>query len=255
MNRLILFFSVTVLLLSACAKPQQLESTVVLRGNDKMTGVLPVESSVEMKLAQGDTVNISVWGQENLSKSVKIDPDGNIYFPLAGKIKAAGLNTEQLAAQITILLQRYYIDPVVTVIPEELAGQGYYVLGEVGKPGKFIIQAQTAIMEAVAEAGGPSKDAADRVILLRRQTDKLHIYSLPFTYGNEIGQNNLASINTVLQPRDILYVPPSHIADAERFMSRLSTILTPLLDLERGILYWPQLVDALKGSSSEVLVR
>lgn len=242
------------LLLSSCAEPRYKEDSIVLGGQGRTAGTVPAASPADIALAPGDTVAVSVWGQNDLSKNVTLDAAGYIHFPLAGKIKATGLSAEQLAVQLTTQLRRYYTEPLVTVMPTELAGQNYYVLGEVGKPGKFIIRTQAAVVEAVAEAGGPGKDAADMVILLRRQGDRLFLYSIPLAYRG-VGEHQLDSMTMVLQPRDILYVPPSHIADVERFMQRLSTIMSPLLELERGILYWPELVRALEGTSSDVLVR
>lgn len=48
---------------------------------------------------------------------------------------------------------------------------------------------------------------------------------------------------------DILYMPPSKIANIENFMTRINNIISPILSIERGIIFWPQLVEALEGGS------
>lgn len=105
-------------------------------------------------------------GQDELAKEVTLDSSGNIYFPFIGTLKASGLTIEQLQATITKKLSLYFVAPEVTITPENLAGQQYYILGEVNDPGRFIIQAQTTVLEAVASAGGPTKDGDESVILL-----------------------------------------------------------------------------------------
>ncbi|OQX17846.1 MAG: hypothetical protein BWK76_09320 [Desulfobulbaceae bacterium A2] len=242
------------LLLCSCAEPQLTESSLSTAGQDSPTVHSLAASSGAISLAPGDSVTISVWGQGELSKNVMLDSTGYIRYPLVGEIKAEGLTIAQLEGQLTSSLRRYYTDPLVTVMAAELAGQSYYILGEIHQPGKVNIKSQTTIAEAVAAAGGLGKDAGETAILLRKQPDRLLIYSIPLKYRS-LNDNHLASITTVLRSRDILYVPPSTIADVEKYMLRLSGILTPLLDLERGIMYWPQLIDAIKGTSSDVLVK
>ena len=166
-------------------------------------------------------------GQDELAKEVTLDSSGNIYFPFIGTLKASGLTIEQLQATITKKISLYFVAPEVTITPENLAGQQYYILGEVNDPGRFIIQAQTTVLEAVASAGGPTKDGDESVILLRKKEDKLLIVGIPLRV-NHLTENNIPSVTMQVRANDIIYLAPSTIANVENFMIRLNNILTPL---------------------------
>ena len=208
---------------------------------------------IDTQLAAGDVLMITVWNQPLLTKEVTLDATGHIYYPFIGKVKSAGLTIEQLQTELKQKLSSYYNDPELTIAPVNLAGQHYYVLGEVDKPGKFIITAHTTVIEAVSSAGGPNDDAGKTILLLHKQEDRLLISSLPFEYSN-MTENNIASLTMQVRANDILYLPPSNIANIEKFMLRLNNILSPLLSLERGILFWPELINVIDGSSEQQLI-
>jgi polysaccharide export outer membrane protein len=208
----------------------------------------------ELRLAAGDALNIEVWGQDTLTRQVTVDPSGAIHYPLVGSIQAEGMTVEELQAALTKKLARYYHNPLVTVMPQDLAGQCYYVLGDVNSPGKFVLKAKTAVIEAAAAAGGPTQSAGEHIILLRKTENKLQIVSIPLQFKNLSGKH-ASALAMQVQARDILYLPPSRISDVESFMRSLDTILNPLLSIERGVMYWPVFKEALKGSSGEVLVQ
>ena len=212
------------------------------------------DSPKELRLAAGDSLNIEVWGQDNLTRQVTVDPVGAIHYPLIGTVQAAGLTVDELQAELTKKLTRHYRNPLVTVMPQDLAGQCYYVLGDVNSPGKFVLKAKTAVIEAAAAAGGPTQNAGDYIILLRKRENKLQIISIPLQFQH-LNEQHAASVAMQVQASDILYLPPSKISDVEAFMRSLDTILNPLLSIERGIMYWPVFKEALKGSSGEVLVQ
>ena len=208
----------------------------------------------ELRLAAGDSLNIEVWGQDTLTRQVTVDPVGAIHYPLIGSVQAAGRTVDELQAALTKKLALYYKNPRVTVMPQDLAGQCYYVLGDVNSPGKFVLKAKTAVIEAAAAAGGPTENAGDYIILLRKTENKLQIISIPLEFKN-LNEKHAAAVAMQVQASDILYLPPSKISDVEAFMRSLDTILNPLLSIERGVMYWPVFKEALKGSSGEVLVQ
>lgn len=207
----------------------------------------------EIKLAAGDVLMISVWGQDALTKEVTLDATGNIYYPFIGKIKAAGQTIEEVQAEMKEKLSRYYTTPDLTITPQNLAGQQYYVLGEVNEPGKFAIKAQTTVFEAVSSAGGPNEDSGEFAILLRKIENNLMIISMSLRY-NDITENNISSMTMQVRSGDVLYLAPSKIANVEKFMTRLNNILNPLLAIERGIIFWPELLNAIEGTSEETLI-
>ena len=204
----------------------------------------------EIKLTPGDVLMISVWGQDALTKEVTLDSTGNIYYPFIGKIKASGQTIAEVQAEMKEKLSLYYNTPELTIIPQNLAGQQYYVLGEVSKPGNFRIKSQLNIISAISSAGGLNKNAGETVLLLRKQKDNLLVAGIPVQY-TDVTEENILSMTMTIRAGDILYMPPSRVANIENFMTRLNSILAPILSIERAIIFWPQLVDALEGASEE----
>ena len=207
----------------------------------------------ELYLAAGDILSIEVWGQADLTKQVTIDATGAVYYPFIGKIQAAGQTVEQLQTTLTTRLSNFYVEPQLSIIPFKLTGRQYFVLGEVNQPGKFTLQAPMTVLEVLAAAGGPDQDAGKYVVLLRKKQDTLKLYSIPVKF-EDLTDQHLYSMTMRVEANDVLYLPPSNFAATERFMKRLDSILNPILAIERGILYWPSLIDAIEGSSGDVLI-
>ncbi len=253
-NYLLFVFVIFSFLCISCSKQEpSTENHTIPYSDTAEDRSFVAELPADTTLAAGDTLMVSVWNQEALTKEVTLDATGNIYYPFIGKIKASGLTIEQLQAEMEQQLSYYYNDPKLTVAPKNLAGQQYYVLGEVSKPGKFIIKAHTTVLEAVSSAGGPNKDAGKTILLLHKQKDSLLITSMPLQYSN-MKESHLSAVTMQVRADDILYLAPSKIANLEKFMIRLNNILNPLLALERGILYWPELVKAIDGSSNQQIL-
>ena len=258
LNNIILCLLLPFLLLS-CAKsnPEMTVNTYPLpQANieaDKDQANI-ISDSNEIRLAAGDSLTVQVWGQDDLNQEITLDSTGSLYFPFVGKISASGMTIPQLQEVLINKLSIYYVDPVVTVNPEKLSGQKYYVLGEVGNPGEYVISSKKLVLNAVAAAGGATVDAGKILILLRKLQHKVIVMGIPLEY-QDIEGNNLPSLTTRVRVGDILYLPPSGIADKQRFMNRISDIVAPILDIERGVLLWPALIDAIEGNSTQVLVN
>jgi len=237
------------ILLFSCTDPQLTEKHFQIDPpSDSLLSASVI--SEDTPLAAGDKLSVEVWGHDDLGKELVIDATGFIYYPFIGKEKASGYTIEQLQTLITDKLSRYYVEPKVTITPGVLASQHYFVLGEVNSPGKQNLTAPTSVLEVVASAGGPTGDAGDSVILLRKTKSKLLILSLPIRY-KDFTANNLQSATTLVKAHDILFLAPSTIADVETFMRRLDSILSPILSLERGIIFWPELIKAMNGTEAQ----
>ena len=91
-------------------------------------------------LRPGDTIDIVVVGDQDLSRAVTIKPEGTIDLPLVGEVTAAGKTTSQLAADLTKRYSRYLVAPSITVAVREFRVDRIYVLGQVNRPGEFQIR-------------------------------------------------------------------------------------------------------------------
>lgn len=93
--------------------------------------------SKEFLLGPEDVLEVSVWRNQDLSRTVVVRPDGRISLPLIGDIQASGLNASQVAAKIAAKLAEFKENPNVSVSLKEVNSYFIFVLGEVHRPGKY----------------------------------------------------------------------------------------------------------------------
>ena len=168
---------------------------------------LAVES---YKLNPGDVLQIAVWKEEGLQQQVLVLPDGDISFPLAGHIKAAGLSPEQLQNVLQTRLKNFFADPVITVTVVQVSGNKIYVIGQVRGPGEFPANRPVDVMQALSLAGGLTTFAAEGDIKVLRRDPNGKQRALAFDY-KEVSKGNRLDTNVVLQPGDVVVVPTSGI--------------------------------------------
>lgn len=125
------------------------------------------------RINSGDTLEIYVWGEERLQRTVNVLPDGTVAFPLVGQIRAQGMLPQQLEAQIRAGLRDQYRGEVpqvtVSVAP---TGLQFSVMGRVRAPGSFQPGRYVNVLEALSLAGGPNEFAdLDNVVIIRKAGD------------------------------------------------------------------------------------
>ena len=153
----------------------------------------------------GDLLSISVWKEPDLQKQTLVRPDGSFSFPLVGEVDAKGKTVADLNKTLSQRLTKFISDPVVTVSIQEIKGNKIYVIGQVNRPGEFIMNPTVDVMQALSMAGGTTPFAAlgDIVILRRTSTGKL---ALPFRY-NDLVKGKRLDQNIDLQSGDVVVVP------------------------------------------------
>ena len=159
----------------------------------------------EYLLNPGDQIFIEVWNEPDMQRNVIILPDGNVSFPLAGQIKAAGLNLQELQDSITEGLQQYINSPVVTVSMTEMAGNTVYVIGEVTAPGAFVMNRPMTALQALSLSGGFTAFADRKRIKIIRKSQGVD-QVLRVNYSELSNGDGLESIYA-LQSGDVLVVP------------------------------------------------
>ena len=202
----------------------------------------------EFALGVGDSLDISVWRNDDMKISTKINPSGKFMFPLIGEVQAAGKDLSAVRDDMTVRLSKYLVDPQVFISVSAIQSRKVLVLGEVHTPGVLTLDNDLTILDAVGKAGGWTTDAkTSNVLLVRNESGKAKVRS--FDIDAVLAGGSYAD-NQTLRTNDIVYVPTKKIADISRFMSYLGNILGPVVMLEGGIVLWPQMLDALKGKSS-----
>ncbi len=171
------------------------------------SSMLPTDASAKeaFYLGSGDVLHISVWKDEALTREAIVRPDGRISFPLAGEVSAAGRTIHEVQQELTQKLEPYVPDSPVTVMLSQLRSARIYVVGKVNKPGMFLLEAKTNVMQAIALAGGLTRFAdKDDICVLRQGPDGQQ--AIPFDYGEVVRAEGLEA-NIQLQSGDTVVVP------------------------------------------------
>ncbi len=220
-------------------------------GTGSISDPNPNETRVEhfhFILGPMDVISINVWRNDDLKRTLTIDPSGNIQYPLIGEIKASGLTIAELKEQMTASLSRYIVDPQLDIMVSNAVNLKIHILGEVNAPGTFQWQAGMRAWEGIAKAGGFNRDADRKNILLIRSENGRAVMK---TFDMKVGRRgNDPGPIAYLKNNDIVYVLPTTIADVQRFMNRLTSILSPVINIESGIVLYPQVKDVLRGKET-----
>lgn len=152
-----------------------------------------------------DVVDISVWKEPDLSRTVPVRPDGKISLPLLNDIQAAGLTPGQLGAQIASNLTKYVTNPQVTVIISQINSQRIYILGEVTRAGSYTLLPDMTVLQALSDAGGLTAFANSKKIYVLRQ-DNGKQQKIPFNYKDVISGKDSGQ-NIALRAGDTIIVP------------------------------------------------
>jgi polysaccharide export outer membrane protein len=131
---------------------------------------LPHADVTELRLGPGDLLEIKVFGQSELSDTLRVGNNGEITMPLAGAMKVAGETVEEAQKQIErrLLSGGFLRDPHVNILVKEFASQGISVLGEVARPGIYPLLGPRTLFDAIAAAGGTTNRAGRTVVITHR---------------------------------------------------------------------------------------
>jgi polysaccharide biosynthesis/export protein len=163
----------------------------------------PAWNEQEYRLGAGDKLRIEVYGQQQLSQSLQVRPDGKITLPLIGDMHATGRTSIELRDTLTSALKEYVNNPVVTVIVQEATSAQIFVIGEVTSPGTQVLTGPMTVLQALAQAGG-FKEFADKgdIRILRRIGATTH--TIDFDYKAAVKGKTEPFY---LQPGDTVVVP------------------------------------------------
>lgn len=163
----------------------------------------------EYRIGVGDTLQINVWRNPELSLAVPVRPDGKISMPLIGDLPAADLTAVQLSENIVKSLNAYIRNPQVTVIvanPRSIDFQRRVrITGAVSKPQSIPYREGMTVLDLVLMAGGPNDFAsANKAKLYRKIDGVVKVYSIKL---DDLINDGKIDTNYLLQPSDIVTVP------------------------------------------------
>ncbi|MBL4743657.1 MAG: polysaccharide biosynthesis/export family protein [Cycloclasticus sp.] len=151
-------------------------------------------------LNPGDILDVSVWKETTLVKTVIVLPDGMISFPLAGEILAEGKSVTELQLALKKKLTEFLSDPLVTIVVSSVSGNTVHVLGKISNPGSFVMNRRFNVMQALSMAGGLSPYAEENNISVIRGDKVIHVRYADIKGGD-------VSSNIKLKSGDVIVVP------------------------------------------------
>jgi polysaccharide export outer membrane protein len=171
--------------------------------------VTNLPTAAEYVIGPGDVLDIFVWHNNDLTRSIPVRPDGRISMPLVGDTLVVGKTPAGLAAELQDKLKPYIIDPLVTVIPTQFVGlftRQVRVIGEAAQPRALPYRSSMTVLDVMIEVGGLTRYAdGDRAVLVRQaaggtqQSYRVRLDSL--IKDGDITQN------VDIQPGDVLIIP------------------------------------------------
>ena len=178
------------------------------------TGVSNVSQDTEKKttfvedeyiIGPTDVLEIHVWREPDLSRTIPVRPDGKITLPLLNDVQASGLTPLELKAGIEKRLAEFVESPTVSVAVQEIHSKSIYVLGQVLSPGGYPLQQDLTVLQALSLAGGLAEWAdKGNIVILRKENGKQS--RIKFDYKN-VSKGKHLEKNIVLQPGDTIIVP------------------------------------------------
>lgn len=165
-------------------------------------------------LSPGDTIEVSVLEDPGLNRQVLIRPDGRVSLPLAGTLEVAGRSPEAVQTQIRNALARDFVSPpTVTVSLVRLSDEEQavdqadvvtiYMVGEINAPGRYDLESEIDILQAIAQAGGPGIFAARDRIQIRRAGEQM----VEFFDYEAVEDGLVPSEAIMLRDGDVVVVP------------------------------------------------
>jgi polysaccharide biosynthesis/export protein len=188
-------------------RQRSLQLTVLLAAFSGVWPSVQAQSLVQpdYTLNPGDNLDVDVYKEIELTKTVVVRPDGKFSFPLAGDITAIGRTVVQVQAELTQRLTKYIPEPVVTVAVKTLDGCKIYVIGQVQHPGAIVMNPRINVLQALSMAGGMTPFAATNDVMVLRGNGN-NQKSMTFRYGDVSRGKNLNQ-NVMLEAGDVVVVP------------------------------------------------
>lgn len=156
-------------------------------------------------VGDSDVLHVNVWKEPEVSQTVVVRTDGNISLPLINEVRVSGLTPLQIQELVAEKLKNFLNNPQVTVTVAEIHSKRAFITGEVTRPGTYSLNADTTVLQLIAQAGGFTPFAKkDDIVVLRTEQGKQA--RLKFKY-KEVVQGKKTEQNIALHPGDTVVVP------------------------------------------------
>lgn len=206
-----LFVVSAALLLGACASATKNDVSIQnqLNQQDVLAGIETIRASASYTLQPGDLIEIQVFKEDDMTRTLRINGNGSVTFPLVGNVKLAGSTLEEAESNLANRLTAYLRNPQVSMLVKEYGNKSVYVLGQVKRPSSIEIPPEKplTVLEAISSVGGFTDIAnTSKVRVLRTTNGKQESIDVDVAQITKQG-NKLLDI--ALKPGDVVFVPQS----------------------------------------------
>lgn len=160
-------------------------------------------------IGAGDSLNISVWRNPELSATVPVRPDGKITAPLVEDMVAIGKNPTELAREMEEKLKKYIQDPVVTIVVQGFVGptsEQVRIVGQATRPAALNYKQDMTVLDAMISVGGITEFAAGNRAVLIRAAEANKAYNIRL---HDLLKRGDVTANVELRPGDVIIIPES----------------------------------------------
>jgi len=154
-------------------------------------------------IAAGDQLQIEVWQNNQLTRQVRVRPDGKITLPLVNDVVAAGDTVPQFQKRLTDRLKTYIKDPIVSITVTNFSQKQIFIQGQVRTSSAFNYAGDMFLLQAITVAGGATPFAEGCAVVVRRKGETFVRYDVelgPVLSGQDLKEN------IRLQPGDVITV-------------------------------------------------
>ena len=182
----------------------------------------------------GDDLDIKFFYTQELNDTAVVRPDGYISLQLVDDVKVAGLTPQQVDDLLTEKYAKHLKDPAISVIVRSFKGFRAYVGGEVAVPQVVSLESGMSVMQAIYRVGGTLPTAnMESIVLIRKGSQ-----GEPIPYHLDLSDEAIAAgrpdLQVALTPSDIVYIPRSPIANANKWVQQYITDLVLFKGVQLG---------------------
>jgi polysaccharide export outer membrane protein len=211
----------TLLVAQAAAKPVPTPSP---ESAPLVTSPAPAPSSdEEYRVGAGDVLEVTVFGNEDLSRITTVQPGGSVSLPLLGDVPVTDLSVGEIKRKlITLLARDYLVNPQVEVKVKEFQSQFVTVLGEVNAPGRKPLRGRTRLIDVLVEAGGFTPRASGEVLISRSEgqfASGEHLMRVRLSGASPSGQDQI-NLELPLRTGDIVTAAPKYYVTVDGEVQR-----------------------------------
>ena len=161
----------------------------------------------EYRIAPPDTLTVTVRPDPEIKRELVVRPDGRISFDLIGDVDVRGHTIAEVRSEISRRLKEFIVQPDVTVELKKSESRIFYIFGEVRRPGAYPLIGDVTAVYALGMAGGMTMLASENnSTLVRPSLEGKATYPV---YFRSITREGEGVTNYILQPGDVVYVPPT----------------------------------------------